>query len=113
PAGQDRRVREEGRQDRHPGPERHHLAAAAFRDPPPWHAREPLVLPAAAMIPTLVFDLETIPDADGLRRLNPEWADLDDAALIEAAPARRRETPGDDFRPPHLQATAVTGCGFR
>ena len=65
------------------------------------------------MIPTLVFDLETIPDADGLRRLNPQWADLPDADLIESALAQRRETHGNDFLPLHLQKIAVVGCVFR
>jgi len=65
------------------------------------------------MIPTLVFDLETIPDAEGLRRLNPDWADKDDTTVIEAALAERRETHGNDFLPLHLQKIAVVGCVFR
>lgn len=65
------------------------------------------------MTPVLVFDLETIPDAAGLRRLNPDWAALDDAAVIEAALAERRQTHGTDFLPLHLQKIAVIGCVFR
>jgi len=65
------------------------------------------------MIPILVFDLETIPDAEGLRRLNPQWAGLDDTALIEQALAARRESHGNDFLPLHLQKIAVVGCVFR
>ena len=65
------------------------------------------------MIPTLVFDLETIPDAEGLRRLNPQWSDLGDTALIEAALEARRESHGNDFLPLHLQKIAVVGCVFR
>lgn len=65
------------------------------------------------MIPTLVFDLETIPDADGLRKLNPQWSDLSDDDLIEAALEDRRQTHGNDFLPLHLQKIAVIGCVFR
>ena len=46
------------------------------------------------MIPTLVFDLETIPDASGLRRLNPQWDEsMSDVQVIEAALEARRESP--------------------
>lgn len=65
------------------------------------------------MIPTLVFDLETIPDADGIRKLNGLPPDMDDAQVIEQALARRRETHGTDFLPLHLQKIAVVGCVFR
>ncbi len=67
------------------------------------------------MIPTLVFDLETIPDAQGLRRLNPDWEDpaLSDEQVIEAALAARMATHGNDFLPLHLHKVAVVGCVFR
>src|SRR3546814_1809136 len=66
------------------------------------------------MTPTLVFDLETIPDAQGLRRLNPEWdAGLSDTQVIEAALAARQESHGNDFLPLHLHKVAVIGCVFR
>ncbi|OWT65613.1 3'-5' exonuclease [Candidimonas nitroreducens] len=65
------------------------------------------------MIPTLVFDLETIPDAAGLRRLNHHDPETSDAEVIEAALAQRRETHGNDFLPLHLQRVAVVGCVFR
>lgn len=65
------------------------------------------------MIPALVFDLETIPDAAGLRKLNPQWADLADNDLIETALAERRQTHGSDFLPLHLHKIAVIGCVFR
>ncbi|GAA5234372.1 3'-5' exonuclease [Verticiella sediminum] len=65
------------------------------------------------MTPTLVFDLETIPDVQGLRALN-DWAQgLDDAAVVERACAERREAVGHDFLPLHLQRIAVVGCVFR
>lgn len=66
------------------------------------------------MIPTLVFDLETIPDAQGLRQLNSEYdASMTDEQVIEAALQQRRETHGNDFLPLHLHKVAVVGCVFR
>ncbi|MYN12255.1 3'-5' exonuclease [Pusillimonas sp. TS35] len=66
------------------------------------------------MTPVLVFDLETIPDAQGLRRLNPDWdASMTDAQVIEAAMAARMASHGTDFLPLHLQKVAVVGCVFR
>ncbi|NYT36611.1 3'-5' exonuclease [Allopusillimonas soli] len=65
------------------------------------------------MIPVLVFDLETIPDADGLRRLNPHWRNLPDTEVIEKALEERRATHGSDFLPLHLHKVAVVGCVFR
>jgi predicted PolB exonuclease-like 3'-5' exonuclease len=65
------------------------------------------------MIPSLVFDLETIPDADGLRRLNGSDPALSDIEVVEAALQARRESHGNDFLPLHLQKVAVIGCVFR
>ncbi|ANN67457.1 3'-5' exonuclease [Bordetella bronchialis] len=66
------------------------------------------------MTPTLVFDLETLPDVAGLRRLNGWGADVPDAEVAERAFAERREaTGGSDFLPLHLHRVAVIGCVFR
>lgn len=65
------------------------------------------------MIPTLVFDLETIPDAQGLRQLNPQWDSLSDGEVIEQALQARRESHGTDFLPLHLHKIVVIGCVFR
>jgi len=65
------------------------------------------------MTPTLTFDLETVPDIAGLRRLRPQWADLEDRALAEAAFAERREKTGSDFLPLHLHRIVAIGCAFR
>jgi predicted PolB exonuclease-like 3'-5' exonuclease len=66
------------------------------------------------MTPTLIFDLETIPDADGLRRLNPEWGpELSDTEVIQSALAARQESHGSDFLPLHLHKIVVIGCVFR
>ena len=65
------------------------------------------------MTPTLVFDLETIPDAEGLRKLGDYDPDLSDEQVIEAALRSRQETHGTDFLPLHLHKIAVVGCVFR
>jgi len=64
------------------------------------------------MTPTLVFDLETIPDVVGLRALH-DWDDLSDNEVVERAQAERREAVGHDFLPLHLQRIVVVGCVFR
>jgi predicted PolB exonuclease-like 3'-5' exonuclease len=63
--------------------------------------------------PVLVFDIETVPDVAGLRRLHPQWAALDDAAVAEAAFAQRREASGSDFLQHHLHRVVAIGCVFR
>lgn len=65
------------------------------------------------MTPTLVFDLETIPDIEGLRRLNDWGDDVPDAEVAQRAFAARKEATGSDFLPLHLQKVAVVGCVFR
>ncbi len=63
--------------------------------------------------PTLVFDLETVPDVGGLRRLRPQWKDLPDAEIVAQAFAERREKSGNDFLPHHLHRVVAVGCAFR
>lgn len=66
------------------------------------------------MTPILCFDLETVPDVAGLRRLRPEWSALDDAEVAERAFAERRErTGGSDFLQHHLHRIIAIGCAFR
>ncbi|HBI82990.1 MAG TPA: 3'-5' exonuclease, partial [Alcaligenaceae bacterium] len=65
------------------------------------------------MIPTLVFDLETIPDIEGLRKLNDWGAEVSDAEVAQRAFAARKEATGSEFLPLHLQKVAVVGCVFR
>jgi predicted PolB exonuclease-like 3'-5' exonuclease len=65
------------------------------------------------MTPVLCFDLETIPDVSGLRQawdLNDQG---DDAAVAEAAFARRREQNGSEFLPLHLHRVVAVGCLMR
>jgi predicted PolB exonuclease-like 3'-5' exonuclease len=65
------------------------------------------------MTPVLCFDIETIPDTAGLRRLRPEWSGLEDAEVAEQAFAARRERIGSDFLQHHLQRVVAIGCAFR
>jgi len=63
--------------------------------------------------PSLVFDLETIPDAAGIRALN-DWPDtLSDEEIVERAQQARIEAVGHDFLPLHLQRIVAIGCVFR
>ena len=66
-----------------------------------------------AVIPTLVFDLETVPDVAGLRRLRPQWSDLTDDEVAARAFAERRERTGSDFLQHHLHRVVAIGCAFR
>ena len=65
------------------------------------------------MTPILCFDLETVPDVAGLRRLRPEWAELADADVAERAFQERRERTGGDFLQHHLHRIVAIGCAFR
>src|SRR5512133_2219047 len=65
------------------------------------------------MTPVLVFDIETVPDVAGLRRLRPEWSALADAEVAEHAFAERRERNGNDFLPLHLHRIVAISCVLR
>ncbi len=65
------------------------------------------------MTPILCFDLETIPDAAGLRRLESFDPSLDDHAGVAAVQAERLASHGSDFFPHYLQRIWVIGCVFR
>ena len=63
--------------------------------------------------PVLVFDIETIPDIDGLRILNPEGHAMTDAQ-VHAAWVQERQAKGQsDFLPLYLQRVLVISCVFR
>jgi predicted PolB exonuclease-like 3'-5' exonuclease len=65
------------------------------------------------MTPVLVFDIETIPDVAGLRRLHDHPASMSDAEVAEHAFAARRDKTGSDFMPHHLQRVAAISCVLR
>lgn len=65
------------------------------------------------MAPVLVFDLETVPDVAGLRRIGGLPDSMSDAEVAQAAFAQRREKTGSDFLPLHLHRVIAIGCLFR
>jgi hypothetical protein len=65
------------------------------------------------MTPILVFDIETVPDIAGLRRLHDIDASLSDAAVTDWAMQQRRAATGRDFLPLHLQRVVAIGCALR
>ena len=65
------------------------------------------------MTPVLAFDIETVPDVAGIRKLYDLPADLPDAEVAEIAFQKRRTQSGSDFLPPHLQKVVVISCVLR
>ncbi len=65
------------------------------------------------MSATLVFDIETIPDARGIRLLNGLPDDLTDEEVVEFAFEQTRAAKGTDFQPHHLQRIVTISCLFR
>ena len=63
--------------------------------------------------PVLVFDIETIPDAEGLRKLWELDAGVSDDAVVDLAQQRRRQATGNDFLPAHLQRVVAISCALR
>ena len=61
----------------------------------------------------LAFDIETIPDVAGIRRLHGLPADLPDREVAEIAFQIRRTKTGSDFLPPQLQRVVVISCVLR
>jgi predicted PolB exonuclease-like 3'-5' exonuclease len=65
------------------------------------------------MTPVLAFDIETVPDIGGLRRINGLPADMSDADVAELAFERRRQATGSDFLPLHLHRVVAISCALR
>jgi len=65
------------------------------------------------MIPTLVFDIETIPDTDGLRVLYDLPADLSTEEVANIALHQRRQQNGSEFLPLHLHKICTISCALR
>lgn len=61
----------------------------------------------------LVFDLETIPDVEGLCRLYDLGPELGAAEVAEMAFQRRRQATGGDFLPLHLHRVVAISCALR
>lgn len=65
------------------------------------------------MTPILVFDIETIPDVAGLRRIHDLPETLPDAEVVAWFTQKRRAATGSDFMPLHLQQVVAIGCALR
>ena len=63
--------------------------------------------------PVLVFDIESIPDVEGLRALRGALADSTDEQVYAAWLAERKEKGQSDFMPLHLQRILVISVVFR
>jgi 3'-5' exonuclease len=65
------------------------------------------------MTPILAFDIETVPDIDGIRRLNAIEPSLPDAEVAAWFAQHRRAATGSDFAPHHLQKVVAIACVLR
>jgi predicted PolB exonuclease-like 3'-5' exonuclease len=63
--------------------------------------------------PVLAFDIETIPDVEGLRKLHDVGGELADYDVAEMAFQLRRQTTGSDFLQLHLHRVIVISCALR
>jgi predicted PolB exonuclease-like 3'-5' exonuclease len=62
---------------------------------------------------TLVFDIETIPDVQGIRSLHGLPEELSGEEVAEYAFQLRRASGGSDFLPHHLQRVVTISCVLR
>jgi 3'-5' exonuclease len=65
------------------------------------------------LTPVLAFDIETVPDCAGIRRLHDLPHSLSDAEVAEVAFQRRRTQTHSDFLPLHLHRVIVISCVLR
>ena len=66
------------------------------------------------MTPVLTFDIESIPDIAGLRRLHGLGPESDDREVADMAMLmRRQQTGGSDFMPLHLHRIVTISCALR
>jgi hypothetical protein len=63
--------------------------------------------------PVLVFDIETVPDIEGLRKLYELSSDLAPADIAEMAFQSRRQATGNDFLPLHVHKVIAISCVLR
>jgi 3'-5' exonuclease len=63
--------------------------------------------------PVLVFDIETVPDAEGLRKLHHLEPQLSAGDICDMAFQLRRQAVGHDFLPLHLQKVVAISCTLR
>jgi predicted PolB exonuclease-like 3'-5' exonuclease len=65
------------------------------------------------MTPTLVFDIETVPDVAGLRRVHALPSTLNDTDVLDWTLQQRRAATGGDFLPPQFQRIVAIACALR
>lgn len=65
------------------------------------------------MTPVLVFDIETVPDVAGLRKLHGIAGSVADSEIAAMAFQRRRQATGNDFLQLHLQRVVAISCVLR
>lgn len=65
------------------------------------------------MTPVLAFDIETVPDIAGLRRLHDLGDDMPDNDVADWAFQRQRAKNGSDFLPHHLHRVVAISCVLR
>jgi predicted PolB exonuclease-like 3'-5' exonuclease len=65
------------------------------------------------MIPILVFDIETIPDVVGLRKVWNLSDEVSDQGVVDLVAQRRRQATGSDFLPAHVQRVVAISCVLR
>ncbi len=65
------------------------------------------------MAGVLVFDIETIPDAAGIRRLENIPDSVSDEEVVNQALALRKEKTGSEFMPLHLHKVVAISCVIR
>ncbi|HEX2828777.1 MAG TPA: 3'-5' exonuclease [Burkholderiales bacterium] len=64
------------------------------------------------MSPVLVFDIETVPDVAGVRKLHGVAPDVPDAQVAAMAFQLRRQAVGHDFLPLHLHRVVAISCAL-
>lgn len=65
------------------------------------------------MMPTLIFDIETIPDTDGLRTLHNLPIDTSAEDVANVAFHQRRQHNGSEFLPLHQHKVCAISCALR
>lgn len=65
------------------------------------------------MTPVLVFDIETVPDIAGIRRVHDSPAGMSDDEVTAWFAQARRAATGSDFAPHALQKVVAIGCALR
>ena len=64
------------------------------------------------MTPVLVFDIETVPDVAGIRKLHGVDPAVSDADVAAMAFQLRRQSAGHDFLPLHLHRVIAISCAL-